>query len=243
MNGWNHRTALLLGEERLANLARRHVLVVGLGGVGGYAAEFLCRAGIGNLTVADGDVFAESNVNRQLGALRSTLGKGKAEVFAERLKDINPEARIRFLHEFVREDRTKELSGEGYDYVVDAIDILSHKVSLIACCLEKGVRIVSSMGAGGKVRPEEVRLADISESHNCRLAKMVRKRLHKRGIFKGLKVVFSPEGLGGGIIRPDKQKDTDDEDFTDVGAAVGTVSYMPPVFAAFCAAAVIQDIA
>lgn len=233
---WNSRTELLLGAERLEHLAHSHVLIVGLGGVGAYAAEQLCRAGIGQMTLIDADTVQESNLNRQLPALHSTLGRPKAEVIAERLLDINPRLKLTVLHEFLRDERTKEvLSASRYDFVVDAIDSLSPKVFLLYFAVEKGIPIVSSMGAGAKMDPSQVKLADISKSYNCNLARMVRKRLHRLGIRKGIPVVFSTEQAN-----PDAIIEVDNEQCKKTTA--GTVSYMPAIFGCFLASYVIQHI-
>lgn len=244
MDQWKERTELLLGKDALTELSDFHVLVVGLGGVGGYAAELLCRAGIGKLTIVDGDIVDQTNANRQLLALTSNIGRPKAEVMADRLQDINPEAKIFPIHEFIRNERIPELLDQGFDYVVDAIDILSHKVLLIATCLEKNIRIISSMGAGGKMNPTKVMIADIEESYNCKLAKMVRKRLHKRNIYTGCKVVFSPEEVMGTVIKPDEDdnQQNDPENFSKTGSTVGTISYMPAIFGCYCASVVLRDL-
>jgi len=247
MEKWTDRTELLLGEKVIAKFADSHVLVVGLGGVGAYVAELLCRAGIGKLTIVDGDTVDETNKNRQLPAMTSSIGKAKSAIVAERLRDINPDAEIIPIHEFIQKEQIAELLEQNYSYVVDAIDILTHKAWLITTCMQKKVKIVSSMGAGGKVDPAEVRIADIEQSYNCRLAKMVRKRLHKRKIFGGFKVVFSPEDVKGGIIIPEKDIDEDEpkipENFTKIGSTVGTISYMPAIFACHCSSVVLQDLA
>ena len=176
------RTELLVGKEGLKKLNNSHVLVVGLGGVGGYVTEQLCRAGIGELTLVDGDAIHSSNRNRQIIALQSTEGKLKAEAIAERLKDINSECKLNILTEYLRDERMLEvLKSKPYDYVVDAIDTLSPKVFLIYHSLQLGLRIVSSMGSGGKMDTEQVKIGDISKSYNCPLASMVRKRLHQIG--------------------------------------------------------------
>ncbi|MDH6534362.1 tRNA threonylcarbamoyladenosine dehydratase [Parabacteroides sp. 52] len=233
---WNNRTELLLGAERTAHLAQCHVLVIGLGGVGAYAAEQICRAGIGRMTIVDADTVQESNLNRQLPSLHTTLGKAKAEVMGERLRDINPQLELTVVHEFLRDERTEEvLSAAPYDFIVDAIDSLSPKVYLICAALQRQIPIVSSMGAGAKTDPSQVRLADISKSFNCTLAKMVRKRLHKKGIRKGIPVVFSTE-----MVHTDAVIEVKNEECKKTTA--GTVSYMPAIFGCFLASYVIQNI-
>lgn len=233
---WYERTELLLGPERYSRLKAANVLVVGLGGVGAYAAEMICRAGVGRMTIVDGDVVEESNRNRQLPALISNCGKPKAEVLAERFRDINPELQLTVLNEYLRDERTVELLGsQSFDYVVDAIDTLSPKVFLIYHALQKGYRVVSSMGAGGKTDPAQVAVADISKSHDCKLARMVRKRLHRLGVRNGVKVVFSPEEVPSGAIRLEQS--------TNKLSTVGTISYLPPVFGCFIASVVLRDLA
>jgi len=217
-------------------LSRCHVLVVGLGGVGAYAAEQICRSGIGQMTIVDADVVQESNINRQLPALHSTLGRPKAEVVAERLRDINPDLKLTVINEFLRDERTDEvLSSTQYSYIVDAIDSLSPKVYLLYYAMQRNIPIVSSMGAGAKIDPSQVKLTDISKSHTCTLARMVRKRLHKMGIRKGIPVVFSTEE-----VNPDAVVEVDNEQCKKTTA--GTVSYMPAVFGCFLASYVIRNI-
>ena len=191
MTYWDERTELLLGKDKLTLLSQAHVLVVGLGGVGAYATENLARAGIGKLTIADGDVIHPSNRNRQLLALKSSEGKSKAMLMEQRLKDINPDLEIESIDEYLRDEKLKDLVSRKYDYVVDAIDTLSPKVFLIMDTLAANNPLISSMGAGGKQDPSMVQIADISKSHSCPLAFYIRKRLHKRGIRNGFKVVFS----------------------------------------------------
>ena len=233
---WNIRTELLFGKERMDRLAECHVLVVGLGGVGAYAAEQLCRAGIGRMTIVDADRVGESNLNRQLPALHSTLGRPKAEVVAERLRDINPELRLTVLNEFLRDERTEQLLVEGhFDYVVDAIHSLSPKVFLLHFAYPHQIPIVSSMGAGAKVDPAQVRIADISKSINCTLARAVRKRLHALGVRKGIPVVFSTEfaDMNAVIEVSDEQNKR---------TTAGTVSYMPAIFGCYLASHVLRNI-
>ncbi|HKL66252.1 MAG TPA: tRNA threonylcarbamoyladenosine dehydratase [Bacteroidales bacterium] len=232
---WQSRTELLLGKEKLERLAAANVLVVGLGGVGAYSAEMLCRAGVGRMTIVDGDKINESNINRQLPALRSTTGKYKTEVMEQRLMDINPGLELQTITEFIRDDRMIEILDEGYDYVVDAIDTLSPKIYLIYHSMQKGIPIVSSMGAGGKLDPSAIRIADISKSYNCKLARILRKRLHKLGIRKGFKAVLSPEEVIEESIEL-----TEGEQ--NKASNVGTISYMPAVFGCACASVVISSI-
>lgn len=235
MDNWLERTALLLGEEKLGMLRRAHVLVVGLGGVGAYAAEMIARAGVGRMTVADADTVSVSNINRQLVALRSTVGRPKAEVLAERLRDINPELELTVLNRFIRDEETYALlDAARYDYVVDAIDTLSPKLALILAALERGLPLVSSMGAGAKTDPTKLEIADISKTHHCPLAHMLRKRLHKAGVRRGFHAVFSPEPMreGAMILCEEQNKKSN----------VGTISYLPALFGIGCASVVVRGL-
>ncbi|RZT96025.1 tRNA A37 threonylcarbamoyladenosine dehydratase [Ancylomarina subtilis] len=233
---WLSRTELLLGEERLEQVKNAHVLVVGLGGVGAYTAELLCRAGVGQMTIVDGDDIEASNINRQMPATTQTLGKDKAEVMAERLLAINPNIKLRVINEFLRDQRMVEVLAEAqYDYVVDAIDTLAPKIFLIYHSLQMKYKVVSSMGAGGKMDPSQIQVKDISKSYNCRLARMLRKKLHQKGVRKGVKVVFSPEDVDkkAVVIAESQNKKSN----------VGTISYMPPIFGCFIASVVLRDLA
>lgn len=234
MASWLDRTELLLGNEKVGKLKNCHVLVVGLGGVGAYAAEMLCRAGIGTMTIVDGDNVEITNLNRQLPGLHSKLNKAKAEVLAERFRDINPEINLTVVTEYLRDERMVEILNQKYDYVVDAIDTLAPKVFLIYHSSKLGLPIVSSMGAGGKLNPELVRSSDISKSYNCKLARVLRKRLGKLGIRKGIKVVFSAEEVPEEAVR--------EEEGLNKKSTVGTISYMPPVFGCHIASVVIRDL-
>ena len=236
-NDWKTRTTLLLGEEAMNKLAGSHVLVVGLGGVGAYAAEQICRAGVGKMTIVDADQVNVSNLNRQLPALHSTLGNPKAEVMAARLLDIHPGLQLVVKNLFLRDEETETILDEAhYDFVVDAIDTLSPKVFLIYHALQRHIPIVSSMGAGAKVDPSAIRLADISKTTNCALAKAVRKRLRGLGIQKGLPVVFSTE-----MANPQAVIEVTDE--TCKRTTTGTVSYMPAMFGCYLASYVIRQLA
>ena len=220
----------------MERLSRSHVLVVGLGGVGAYAAEQICRAGVGKMTIIDADTVNESNINRQLPALHSTLGMPKAEVVAKRLLDINPQLQLTVLNEFLRDERTEEvLLSAPLDFVVDAIDSLSPKVYLMYQAYIHKIPIVSSMGAGAKVDPSLVRIADISKTINCALAKAVRKRLRPLGVSKGIPVVFSTE-----FADPDAVIEVENE--TCKRTTTGTVSYMPATFGCFLASHVLRQV-
>lgn len=233
MENWLVRSELLLGKEILEQLRSKRVAVVGLGGVGAYAAEMLVRAGIGNMVIVDSDVINPSNKNRQLLALESTIGMAKTEVMAERLKDINPEIELTIVNEFLNEDNVAHLLSEiPLDFIVDAIDTLSPKISLIKYALSSKIPIVSSMGAGAKLDATKIRIADISKSFNCPLAYMLRKRLRKEGISKGFKVVFSEELPDPNAIVPVEEQNKKSQ--------VGTISYLPAVFGSVCAQVVVQ---
>lgn len=233
---WQERTQLLLGDEGLQQLKDAKVLVVGLGGVGAYAAEMLCRAGVGSMRIIDGDIVNPSNRNRQLLALESTSQQSKAELMKTRLLDINPELKLRADNLFVKDELTNTILDEGYDYVVDAIDTLAPKIFLIRAALERSIPIVSSMGAGGKTNPAFIKIDDFSKTYNDKLARMLRKRMHKMGIRKGFKVVFSSEQ-----INPETVKFVDGEQNKKTTA--GTISYMPAIFGCFLASEVLRDLA
>lgn len=235
-NDWTTRTALLLGTEGMRRLAASHVLVVGLGGVGAYAAEEIARAGVGRMTLVDADVVSLSNLNRQLPALHSTLGKPKAEVMAARLRDINPDLEIEVRNCFVRDEETEALlDAAHYDFVVDAIDTLSPKTFLIYHALQRHLPIISSMGAGAKMDPSRIRIADISKTTDCALARAVRKRLKGMGISSGLPVVFSMEPANPRAI-------VEVEDEACKRTTTGTVSYMPALFGCYLASYVISHL-
>ena len=189
MEDWKQRTRLLLGEEKMERLQQAHVLVVGLGGVGAYAAEMICRAGVGRMTIVDADTVQPTNINRQLPALHSTMGREKAEVLAARFKDINPDIQLTVLPVFLKDDNIPELlDAARYDFIVDAIDTLAPKCYLIAEALKRHIKIVSSMGAGAKSDITQIRFADIWDTYHCGLSKAVRKRLQKLGIKRKLPV-------------------------------------------------------
>ena len=232
---WLERTSLLLGDEKLNKLQNANVLVVGLGGVGAYAAEMIARAGVGRMTIADADVVSESNINRQLIALHSTVGRHKTEVMAERLRDINPNIKLTIVSRFIKDDETDALlDSDNFDYVVDAIDTLSPKLALIKGALDREIPLVSSMGAGAKTDPAKMEICDISKTHHCPLAHMLRKRLHKIGIRKGFTAVFSPEPVreGAMILCEEQNKKSN----------MGTISYIPAVFGIGCASVVIRGL-
>lgn len=234
-NSWLERTELLLGEEKLALLRQANVLVVGLGGVGAYAAEMIARAGVGRMTIADADTVSESNINRQLIALHSTIGREKSELMAKRLRDINPEIELQVINRFIKDDETDALlDSQSFDYVVDAIDTLSPKLALIKGALDRSIPLVSSMGAGAKTDPTKMEICDIAKTHHCPLAHMLRKRLHKIGIRSGFQAVFSPEPVreGAMILCNEQNKKSN----------TGTISYIPALFGIGCASVVIRGL-
>lgn len=235
MNEWLERTALFMGDEKLTILREANVLVVGLGGVGAYAAEMIARAGVGRMTIADADTVNVTNINRQLVALHSTIGKEKSEVLAQRLRDINPQIELTVVNKYIRDELTNELlDSSPFDYVVDCIDTLSPKLALIKGSLDRSIPLVSSMGAGAKSDPTLMEIKDISKTHHCPLAHMLRKRLHKIGIRKGFQAVFSAEPIreGAMILCEEQNKKSN----------VGTISYIPALFGIGCASVVIRDL-
>ena len=232
---WQERSRMLVGDDMLGKFADSTVAVIGVGGVGGYAAEMIVRAGIGHLIILDSDDVAESNKNRQLLALDSTIGRPKCEVLSERLKDINPELDLTVIQDYFEPEKADELlGGRKIDFLVDSIDTLSPKLALIKYCMDNGIPLVSSMGAGAKFDATKVRLADVSKSYNCPLAYIVRKRLRHMGISKGFKVVFSEELPDRDSIVPCQDRNKKSQ--------VGTISYIPAVFGCVCAQAAIRHI-
>ena len=231
---WLQRTELLIKEEGIERLQSANILIVGLGGVGSFAAEFLVRSGIGNLTIVDGDTVDITNINRQLPALNSTIGKNKTDVVAERILDINPKLNLKKINEFLEPERMEKiLTQEKFDYVLDCIDSLSPKLALIITCKRKKIKLVSVMGAGGKTDPSKVMVRDISKTNNCFLAKQIRKKLKKEQIHKGFRCVFSTE-----IQDENSLKMTDGSNYKK--SFYGTISYMPAIFGLYAAAAVIR---
>ncbi|MBM6944372.1 tRNA threonylcarbamoyladenosine dehydratase [Bacteroides gallinaceum] len=233
---WQQRTELLLGKDKTERLRRAHVLVVGLGGVGAYAAEMLCRAGVGQLTLVDADTVQPSNINRQLPALHSTLGQTKAEVLAARFRDINPDIQLKVLPVYLKDEAIPALLDSArFDFIVDAIDTVAPKCYLIYHALQRGLKIVSSMGAGAKKDITQIRFADLWETYHCGLSKAVRKRLQKMGMKRKLPVVFSTEQAD-----PEAVMLVDGEQ--NKKSTAGTVSYMPAVFGCYLAEYVIRKL-
>ena len=230
---WLERTELLIKENGFEKLQNANLLVIGLGGVGSFAAEFLARAGVGNMTIVDGDVVDITNINRQLPALHSTVGKSKVELVGERLLDINPKLNLVQINEFLNPERMGEvIDSHKFNYILDCIDSVTPKITLIKMAKRKRVKIVSCMGAGGKIDPAKVMVRDISKTYNCFLAKNVRKRLKKENINKGIRCVFSNE-----IQDENSLKMTDGSNYKR--SFYGTISYIPALFGLYAASEVI----
>lgn len=235
MGHWYDRTETLLGPDALERLASAHVLVAGVGGVGGYAAEMLVRTGVGHITIIDADDVAVSNINRQLIAFHSTVGKSKVELFARRFRDINPDITVDALQEYIEADKVPELMSGHYDYVIDAIDTVAPKMALIIHCLRHKVPIISSMGAGGRIDATRVGYFDISETREDGLARVVRQRLRKEGIRSGLKVVASTEAPRRYSIIPLEE--------TNKRSSFGTIASIPAMFGIYLANHVVVKLA
>lgn len=233
---WLSRTTLLIGDEKLQKLQNSHVLIVGLGGVGSFAAEFIVRAGIGKVTIVDGDIVDPTNRNRQLPALATTHGQNKVDIMEERLLAINPELKLTAINSFLSPEKAEEiLSNSQFDYVMDCIDSITPKLTLLMTAYKKGLKIISSMGAGGKLDPTKLLYADIFDTKQCYLAKTVRKRLRALGIFTGINVVYSTEE-----VKLDSLILTDGSNFKR--SAYGTISYLPATFGSVCASVVIREL-
>lgn len=231
---WNERTELLLGREKLDKLGSARILVCGLGGVGGAAVEQLVRAGAKNITIVDADIVSETNINRQIIATQNNIGSYKTKEFQKRLKSINPELNLQTHTVFLKDEILEDIINKNWDFVIDAIDTLSPKLNLIRICYQNKIPLVSSMGSGGKSNPLCVKIDDISGSYNCGLARMLRKRLHKLGIYEGVEVVFSTEKVERSAII--------EEESECKKSNVGTISYMPVIFGCMCAYSAIKRI-
>lgn len=232
---WLQRTELLIGPEALEKLRNLHVLVIGLGGVGSYAAEFLARAGVGKMTIVDGDTVDVTNTNRQLPALHSTVGQSKAGIMAARMRDINPDLDLTLQDTFLGPEIVKKLAFQQYDYVFDCIDSVQPKQYVIVACKQQGVRVISSMGAGGRVDPSKVQVADISETFNCPFAQQVRKGLKRKGVRRDVTVVFSSE-----LVERETCMMTDGSKYKK--SFYGTISYIPALFGLHMASVVVRDV-
>lgn len=235
MAKWQERAELLFKEEGLTRLRNSNVLVVGLGGVGSFAAEFLARAGVGNMTIVDGDTVDITNINRQLPALHSTVGQPKVKIVGDRLMDINPELNLIRVEEFLSPERAIEIVTPDFDYVLDCIDSVTPKLNLIVAAKRKKVKVISNMGAGGKLLSNKIVVKDISKTDVCPLAKNIRKRLKKEGISSGVKAVYSLE-------HPDETslKTTDGTNFKK--SFYGTNSWMPALFGLHAAETVVKHL-
>ena len=231
---WLGRTTLLIGEDKIRMLNDKHVMVVGMGGVGSFAAEFICRSGIGTMTIIDGDVVDPTNRNRQLPALSTNHGVAKADIMHERLVAINPELTIKVIKEFITPENVERLLLEKPDYIIDAIDSVTPKLTFLKLAYQSKIPIVSSMGAGAKLDPTQIKVVDISKTMVCPFAQQVRKMLKKENIYKGIKCVFSPE-----IPIWDSVMLTDGKNYKK--SAYGTISYLPATFGAVAASVVIRD--
>ena len=232
---WLSRTQLLIGEEPLRRLTQKHVMVVGMGGVGSFAAEFIARGGVGKMTIIDGDVVDPTNRNRQLPALATNHGVSKAQIMAERLKAINPELELNVVQAFIDPTRVEELLALKPDYIIDAIDSITPKVTFIHLAHASKIKLVSSMGAGAKLDPTALCVVDISKTFNCPFAQQIRRNLRKLGIYKGVKVVFSAEEPNR-----DSLMLTDGKNYKK--SAYGTISYMPATFGAVTASVALRDL-
>lgn len=233
---WLSRTELLIGKNALEVLARSNVMVVGLGGVGSFAAEFIVRSGVGKMTIIDGDVVDPTNRNRQLPALATNHGEYKADIMAERLKAINPQLELIIVKEFINPEMVDQLLTEPPDYIIDAIDSITPKLTFMVQAYQKKIPMVSSMGAGGKLDPTKLLIADISKTYNCVFAQQIRKMLKRNHAIKtGIKCVFSPE-------QPNKESLILTDGTNYKKSAYGTISYMPAIFGAVAASAAIRDL-
>lgn len=233
---WLSRTQLLIGEEKLHILTQKHVMVVGLGGVGSFAAEFIARSGVGKMTIVDGDVVDPTNRNRQLPALATNHGVSKAAIMEERLLAINPELQLNVVKEFVNPEMVQQLIELQPDFIIDAIDSITPKLTFISKAYFSKIPIVSSMGAGAKLDPTKLQVVDISETHTCPFAQQIRKTLRRNHkIYNGLTAVFSTE-----IPIKESLMLTDGKNYKK--SAYGTISYLPAVFGAVCASVVIRKL-
>ncbi|MBQ8283163.1 MAG: tRNA threonylcarbamoyladenosine dehydratase [Paraprevotella sp.] len=233
---WTERTELLLGADKMERLKKAHILIVGTGGVGAYAAEMLARAGVGKLTLLDADKVQLSNLNRQVIALHSTLGEDKVRVLERRLKDVNPDLNVTARAEFLEEGSVKTLLTENkFDFVVDAIDTIAPKCALIMEAMRLKVPIVSSMGAGAKTDVTQIRFADLWSTYHCGLSKAVRTRLKKEKMQRPLPVVFCTQQADmNAVVKVEGERNKK--------TTTGTVSYMPAVFGCYLAQYVISNL-
>ncbi|MGL4993741.1 MAG: tRNA threonylcarbamoyladenosine dehydratase [Bacteroidales bacterium] len=236
LTNWYSRTEILLGDDKLETLRQAHVMIVGVGGVGAYAAEMICRAGVGKITIVDGDTVNITNINRQLVALHSTIGEAKVDILGKRLMDINPNLELITKQVYLKDELIDELlDSDKFNFVVDAIDTLSPKCHLMAGCYRRKIKIISSMGAGAKIDPTKIQFEDISKTTQCSLAKAVRKRLQKMGISRGIPVVFTTEAADRNAVF---ESDTEQ----NKKSTIGTISYLPAIFGCYLASYVIRKL-
>lgn len=237
------RTEILIGKDGLENLRNKRVTIFGVGGVGSYVAEAIGRAGVGHITLVDFDDICITNVNRQIHALSSTVGQAKVDVMADRLREINPDVDIVAIKGFFLESNAKELLTPKPDYVFDAIDHFTAKAALITICREKGIPVISSMGAAAKLDPTQIKVSDISETCNCRMARSMRKILKQRGITSGVQVVYSTEEFNAtAFIEP-----SDEERAANIGGLqkrviLGSISFIPSIFGLTMAGVVVNEL-
>jgi tRNA threonylcarbamoyladenosine dehydratase len=241
------RLELLIGAEGLKRLNQASVSVVGVGGVGSYAAEALARAGIGRLTLIDFDIIAPSNINRQIHALEPTIGRAKVQVMAERCLAINPEAELRPLQVFYSAETDDDLLTGGFDYLLDCIDSITAKLHLIESCRRRGIPVISAMGAANKLDPTLIRVADLAHTQKCRMARIIRRELGRRGIRRDVRVVYSLEEfrpIAGSLetATPDSDAGAPDSAAARQRVTLGSSSYIPPIFGLTMAGEVIREL-
>ena len=233
---WLSRTELLIGEKALKKLAESHIMIVGLGGVGSFAAEFIARSGVGEITIIDGDIVESTNRNRQLPALATNQGEYKADIMQERLRAINPQIIIHVIKKFITPETVTEYLKNKIDYIIDAIDSITPKITFMVAAYHQNIPIISSMGAGGKMDPTNILIADISKTYNCVFAQQIRKMVKvNHQIKKGIECVFSPE-------LPNKESLILTYGSNYKKSAYGTISYMPAMFGAVAASVVIRKL-
>lgn len=226
------RTSILLGEEGVVKLASKHVFIAGVGGVGGYAVEAIVRAGIGKVTIIDNDTVDVTNINRQLIANLNNVGKPKVSEFAKRILEINPKINLIVKQIFIDKDNLQELLADKPDYVIDCIDTVNSKLALLIYCLRNKIPVISSMGAGNRINVTKAKIADISKTKVCALARNIRLRLRENGIKKGLMVVYSEEeAYSKPIPNPSGGRPVN-----------GTISYLPALFGIMLSGKVLQDL-
>jgi tRNA threonylcarbamoyladenosine dehydratase len=231
---WLQRTELLVGAENIEKFKNLNILIVGLGGVGSYAAEFLARVGVGKMTIVDGDVVDLTNTNRQLPAMHTTVGQSKADLMAERIRSINPAIDLTVKKEFLNPDDAEKLVSTEFNWVLDCIDSVQPKQYLLLTCKQMGIKVISSMGAGGRIDPTKLKIDDISRCYNCPFGQSIRKGLKRKGVYRGIPVVFSTE-----LVRRETCMETDGSRFKK--SFYGTISYIPALFGLYMASHVVRS--